>query len=112
MVMSFAKENLKDKKVYNKSIKKSIELNWQGLKHDISSSYQFYEDKLHSISRLRYILRNAELFEKVPNEKGCKTGCIYKMTAKIKVSGTEYDVWIVVKETGKRFFYDHGLLLQ
>ena len=112
IVLLWAKENLQDNKFYNKSIDAKIEFTWQGLKHDISSSYEHYEDKLHSVSALKDIIRNATLVKKEQNLKGDKKGMIFKMMATISVSGKLYDVWIVVKESNKRFFYDHGLLLK
>lgn len=108
--ISWAMENLPDKKVYQKDIKDFIQFNRVGLNHSIYA--KTYDEKIEMIYSAVKLIEQSTLCGIEKDKRGrIEIKAIYKLVSNWKCNGKEYFVYIIVRETRQgKFYYDHGII--
>ena len=105
----WAYNNLAGKKVYQKDIDDFIHFNKAGISHAIYA--RTYKEKIQLIYNAEKLIASSTLYSSELDKKGRPDiKAVHKFVTNWEFKGKDYFVYIVVRETTKKFYYDHGII--
>lgn len=113
VLRQFLQESVAGQQVQHPALPRIVNLNWQGLKHSLSSTSREPLRQFESLRQLPQILATAQYSRYEPdNHNPPRKGVgVHVLYADCEFEGQKYQVWLRIRETPDGlFFYDLGVV--